>query len=456
MAKGTGKAAAGQADDVAKGASKATAGADEIPGGRPPRSADEVIADPKAVAKAESQIKNNVNDFDKLPPSKQQDLVRDQAIYDEYKLQAQSRTQNIADKINRGEDLSIDEMMEMKADPASMRTIKNLDKPDSYTGNLTRQEAENVQRQFESALESKVHQPAYNEVKNHLHGKYPNAKADEIRVTTVRTPGSDPHAININTDNDVIAERLVQGPHGPEWVEIPKTEWEDTYYKAFAEKSGFSVDKASERFPQTDWKKLDSAAQNKRWAKYHEEAAMDQFDLDAGRDFSSQRTWHIDEGTQAGRPMIEASPEEIARGVETVTIDGKEMRPSSAYELVQRRQGTLLDGEQLGLMEGHKIDAYWNAGDTPADVMKNQTEALEQLRKTANIAKTVEEAYGDMGYKVADMPKNMQEAIKVINNNNLSPATRAVRLQELGYSSPGDFMDKVTSRIGAIRTATKK
>ena len=49
----------------------------------------------------------------------------------------------------------------------------------------------------------------------------------------------------------------------------------------------------------------------------------------------------------------------------------------------------------------------------------------------------------------------MKQAIAVIKDNSLSPAARAARLQELGYSSPGDFLNKVSSRIGANRTALK-
>lgn len=345
--------------------------------------------------------------------------------------------------------------MEMKSDPASMRTLKNLREMDGLGSQLTQQEAEGIQREFNNVMDEYVHQPSYHTVEDHLHNRYPGVDPEGIRVRTVRTPGTEPTDFNINTDNDVIAERLVRGPNGPEWVEIPKSEWEDTYYKALAENSGFSVDEASRRFPQTDWANMDEAAQVRQWARHHEESAMDQFDLSAGRDFSDQRTWRIEDGDLPGRPMIEATPEEIARGVDTVMIDGKPMRPSTGYELVQRRQGNLLDSEQLSLMESHKVDEYWTAGSTPEEVMRNQTEAMEQLRKTASVAQTVESSYRDMGYRIEQMPKNMQEAIKVINNNSLSPAARAARLQELGYETPGDFLNKVTSRIGAIRTARR-
>ncbi len=455
IAKGAGKAASGT-DDIAKGTGKAAVGADDMAPKRPVRTADEVMADSRAVSQAEKQVQENIKDLDKLPASKQQELVREQAIYDEYKLQAQERTGAIADKVQRGEPLTVEDIMDMKADPASMRNLKNIQDVDGVGNRFTPQEAQNIQREFNKTMNEQIHQPSYKTVEDHLHKKYPGTDPNGIRCRSVRTPGSENVDININTDNDVIAERLVKGPNGPEWVEIPKAEWEDAYYKSFAENSGFSMDEAGKRFPDTDWAKMDDAAKYRQWAKHHEEAAMDQFDLAAGRDFSNQRTWHIDEGGQAGRPMIEATPEEIARGVETVNINGKQMRPSSGYELVQKGQGKLLDAEQLSLMEAHKIDEYWRTGNNPAEVMRNQTEAMEQLRKTADLAQTVEKSYHNMGYGVEKMPANMQEAIKVINNNNLSPASRAARLQELGYETPGDFLNKVSSRIGSIRGATKK
>jgi len=400
-------------------------------------------------------VQENIKDFDNLPPARREDLIREQAIYDEYKMQAEERAWNLADKVQRGEPLTVEEIMEMKSDPASMRTLKNLEEMDGLGSQLTPQESQAIQREFNRAMDEGIHQPSYRAVEDHLHGRYPGADPEGIRVRTVRTPGTEPTDFNINTDNDVIAERLVHGPNGPEWVEIPKAEWEDTYYRAFAERSGFSPDEAARRFPETDWANMDDATRFRQWAKHHEEAAMDQFDLSAGRDFSTQRTWRIPDGNQPGRPMIELTQDEIDQGVDFVMIDGKPMRPSTGYELTQRGQGTMLDPEQLSLMEGKKFDDYWNSGDTPSQVMRNQTEAMEQLRKTASVAESVEKGYRDMGYRVEPMPDNMKQAIAVIKDNSLSPAARAARLQELGYSSPGDFLNKVSSRIGAIRTALK-
>ncbi len=428
---------------------------DNLPLNRGCRTPDEVLADPAAVAQAERTVQQNIDNFDQLPPARQQELIREQAIYDEYRIQAEERVWNLAEKVQRGEPLTVEDIMEMKADPASMRTLKNLEEMDGLGSQLTPQEAQRIQREFNNVMDEYVHQPSYEVVKDHLHNRYPNVDPEGIRVRTVRTPGTEPTDFNINTDNDVIAERLVHGPNGPEWVEIPKAEWEDTYYRAFAENSGFSPDEAARRFPETDWANMDEAAQFQQWAKHHEEAAMDQFDLSAGRDFSSQRTWRIPDGNQPGRPMIELTQDEIDRGVDFVMIDGKPMRPSTGFELTQRGKGTMLDPEQLSLMEQKKFDDYWNSGDTPSQVMRNQTEAMEQLRKTANVAESVEKGYRDMGYRVEPMPDNMKQAIAVIKDNRLLPAVRAARLQELGYSSPGDFLNKVSSRIGAIRTALK-
>lgn len=147
---------------------------------------------------------------------------------------------------------------------------------------------------------------------------------------------------------------------------------------------------------------------------------MDQFDPMAARDFSDQRTAILN-GERPEGPLLDR--------------EGRLLRDP-------------LDSEQLGMMEKHKMNDYWNKGDTPAEIMKNQTESLEQLRKTARLADSLKGC-------TQSMPPNMQEAVKVINNNDLSPALRIARLQELGYQSPGDLTEKLTSRIGAYRIGNR-
>jgi len=472
IAKELGRATSGGGDDLAKGTGKATPGSDDMgagagkadipkvpdgpdapretagaggdgpghPGGRAPgvgdaggpqddiiidrpinpnaRTPEEVLTDPATVARAENTVQNNIDDFDKLPPAQQQELIGEQAIYDEYKVQVQERNYNLADKVQRGEPLTVRDIMEMKADPASMRTLKNLERTEGIGAELGELRSRQVQSEFNEVLDTQIHQPSYRAVEDHLSARYNGA---EIRCNTVRTPGTEHTPWNINTDNDVIAERLVIHPDGTtEWVEIPKSEWEDVYHEAFARNSGFSVDEAAHRFPSRDWANMDDATRYREWANQHEEAPMDVYDPMGARDFSNQRTAILN-GERPDGPLFDR--------------DGNLLRDP-------------IDAEQLGMMEKHKANDYWNRGDTPAEIMKNQTESLEQLRKTANVARNLEGG-------IHNMPPNMQEAIRVINNNDLSPALRGARLRELGYDTPGNLAEKLTSRIGSFRAGNR-
>lgn len=409
----------------------------------------------RAQAAAHSTVRGSVEHFDDLPDATKADLLSEQARYQEYRLQAEENVWGIADKTLRGEDLTVDDLMRLKSDQASMRTLKKIEQMEGLGSQLTPQEARGVQTAFNQAMEEKVYRPSYGQVEDHIRTKYPDLEADQVRCRTVRTPGSDPKQWSINTDNDVVVEKLVPGPNGPEWVEIPKSEWEDVYYEAFADNSGYNLAEARRRFPHADWDSMDQSMRLQQWAKFHEETPMDQFDLSAARDFSDQRTAMIPPSPTHGRPMIEVTQAELDSGVDYVIVDGKAMRPSTGYELTRRGQGTMIDPQQLGLMEQHKFDQYWNAGSTPAEVMRNQTEALEQLGKTAAIAHTVERSYQDMGYRIVPMPENMRTAIEVVTDNRLAPAVRAQRLQGLGFETPGALLDKIVGRIDAIKIARK-
>ncbi|MDR3585078.1 MAG: hypothetical protein P4L59_07100 [Desulfosporosinus sp.] len=472
IARGGGKAVSNSTDDIAKGEGRATSEGseeitrsvktgdasktpdvpDHIPEGinRGARTPEQVLDDPAAMVKAEKTMQANVKDYDKLPPNRQQELVREQVIYDEYKRQAEEKTWNISDKVQRQEDITVEDILEMKADPASMRTLKNIEQVDGLGAELGTGGSRQVQTKFNDVLNENVYQPSYRDVESHLSGRYNGA---EIRVQTVRTPkaGQECNPWDINTDNDIVAQRLVNGPNGPEWVEIPRGEWEKEYYESYAKHTGFTVDQATSRFPNEKWSGMTEPQQVKKWAELHGEEPADVGMLAGGRDFSNQRTAMLN----GERPMREATPRELERGIESVTIDGKEMVPVSTSELVQRGQTTLLDSEQLSMMEKYKINEEWNKLGSPADIMKNQTESMEQLSKAAEATQGLENSYRNMGFKVEQMPDNMQQAIKVVKNNSLSPAARAARLQELGYPTPGDFVEKVTSRMGAIRAARR-
>lgn len=72
-------------------------------------------------------------------------------------------------------------------------------------------------------------------------------------------------------------------------------------------------------------------------------------------------------------------------------------------------QRELLDAEAFGMMEKYKVNHYWEKGD-----IVNKTEALEQLRKAGNQIKNIEQGYKNMGYKISDMPSNMEKGLDII------------------------------------------
>ena len=434
VAAGTGKAAKGGAGDVTAGAGKAAKGGGEDLAGavrkgktdpgapkgldQSARTQTDVLKDPKATAKAKQSLTDKIQNFDKLPDAQKRQLIKDQTLYDKYSMQAEDRNWKLANKVMSGETVSVKDVLEMKADPTSIRKLKDIHQIGGLGKELGDSGAKNVQVKFNETLQTKIYDPAYKDVSKALQGKY-----GEVKVGTIRTPGKEYHKWDINTDNDIVARHKIVGPDGKvEWKEIPRSEWEDTYFKSYARNTGFDPQDAAKRFPQENWGKMSQTEQYRKWGELHGESPTDVYHPEATRDFSTERTAIL-----GGKAPGQAPAAQATKG-----------------------QGTLLDSEGLGMMEKNKIDHYWNKGD-----LRNQTEAMEQLKKASAQAQKLEDGYKAMGYKINDMPDNMQKAIKAIGDNSLSPASRAARLAELGYDSPGDFVEKLTGRIGALKLARK-
>ena len=53
------------------------------------------------------------------------------------------------------------------------------------------------------------------------------------------------------------------------------------------------------------------------------------------------------------------------------------------------------------------------------------------------------------------MPSNMEKGLDIINDRSLAPDTRAELLKSLGYDTPGDFVNKLTSRLSSLKIAKK-
>ncbi len=437
VAQGAGKGVAGSSDDISEAAAKGAAGsgdetADALESVRKrlensddfnrltPEQQNRLVNDVVGRQKAQDAVSNKIDRFKDLPANRQEDLVTQQQIYDEYRVQTEENTWKLADKLQRGEPITVDDVLNMKADPASMRTMKDMEHVDGLGTELGVGGVHQTQTEFNNVMNQQIYQPSYNDVQSHLSARYGGA---EIRVQTVRTPkpGQECHPWDINTDNDIVAQRLVDGPDGPEWVEVPPSEWEDVYFKSYAQNTNFNTDTAAARFPDEKWGSMTPAEQYKRWGELHGESPTDVYSMEGARDFSTQRT---------------------------AILNGESPGVATSGQAAQG-QGTLIDSEGLGLMEKNKVNHYWEE-----NTMKSQTEALEQLRKTGEQAINLEQGYRCMGYKIADMPNGMQKAIAVINDRSLSPTTRMVQLQELGYETPGDLAEKLASRIGALKIAS--
>ena len=366
----------------------------------------------------QKKIESKIEDFDKIPKEKQTEIIKKQAEYEEYKMQAEEKVWKLSDKkIKNHEDITVDDILDLKADPAAMRILKDVDKVDGIKGDLGSEGAKKIRMEFNEAIDSKVHQPSYREVEGQLSSKY-----GEVRLETVRTPEAKA-PWDVNTDNDVVALRKVTNPDGTEeWVEIPRDEWEKLYYKAYGDRTGYSPEQAAQKFPCVDWNKLDDAGKVQKWAELHGENATDVYHPEAARDFNTQRTAIL-----KGNAPDCATARQAALG-----------------------QRELLDAEAFGMMEKYKVNHYWEKGD-----IVNKTEALEQLRKAGNQIKNIEQGYKNMGYKISDMPSNMEKGLDIINDRSLAPDTRAELLKSLGYDTPGDFVNKLTSRLSSLKIAKK-
>jgi len=417
----------------------------------------------KGTGKAISGSSDNIAkvDYDKLPTGKQKELMESQSNYDDYIETAGNKGKNLAAKVKNGEEITTEDLLNMKSDPATMRKFKEVQE----LTNLPEAEAQKIQTAFNEAIDKKIYKPSYDDVQSHLKEKiddainkkltnpsdadvqshlknesyYRNLKAKygddiqvDVTVETIRTPGKEYHPWDINTDNDIHSVLTIKDKNGNilETREIPRSDWEDVYFKSYSKNTGmlddagnFNIELAKERYPDVEWEKMANDAERcKGWAELHEEAPTDVYHPEAARDFSTEKTAILNGNAP------KTAPAGAAKGA----------------------QATLLDSQQLGQMESYKIGRYWNEGS-----VKSQTEALEQLGKLGNQTKGLEKGYLDMGYNIEPMPLKMEAAIEIAKNRNLSPSMRAAKLEELGFDGPADLANKLAGRIHSLKIAQK-
>jgi len=324
--------------------------------------------------------------------------------YKKYMDDAQKKADDITSTVESGKEPSVDQALDNMSDPAAMRKLKNA--------------PENVRKSF-IETQKKILEPTNQDVESFLGKKHPG---EEFRVESVRTPGKKYDPAGINTDNDIHALRKVTHSDGSvSWEEVPKSEWEQTYHDSFAEHSGFSVEKAKQRFSDVDWDSMTPQQQTRKWGELHQQEPGDVYQPTAGRDFKQG-------GSGAG-----------------------EVGGDSTHAAAKKGEGRLGDAEQLGMMEKEKFTSQWNKG-----TISDQKEALEQLSKQGRETEALIKGY-QKNYQVSDLSPKMKQALKVIGDNDLSPLERAARVRQLGFKGgPAQVSELLGKKIESLKIAKPK
>ena len=353
-------------------------------------------------------------------------IADDIADYSKYKSGVKNQASVIDNKIRTGEPLSNDDIRKVLRDPSVSRELKNSH-PD-------------IQKSYQEALEKQIYTPAKKNTASKLEADIaadikkkfgPDAKVD-IEIESIRTPGKKGSVIN--ADNDLTGKITVTDASGKKiTMEIPSEKVSKVYNEEFAKASGmikdgkFDITKAKAEMPDgvtiigadgkpktIPWEKASTEQQLEAFAKKHGQEVTDVRSAEAAIDFNASKN---------------------ASGVSNV---GQLKSGVSSAKLV--------DPEGLAKMEQYKINSYFNKGG-----IANQTEAYEQLAKMGKLTNELTGAYQKLGYNASSLPSNMQKALDIASNRNLSPGARTLELKKLGFDGPGDLANKLSSRIEGLQ-----
>ncbi|WP_073335831.1 hypothetical protein [Clostridium grantii] len=369
----------------------------------------------------EPEINKKKEDFYKQHEKKDFDtktIDETDAEYKKYLEDIEARKNKIIDKA-QNKDITKEDILEIKSDPGTMRDVKTT--------------PEEVRKEINKAMNEKIYKPSYDEVREKAVQKL-GGNLKDYKVQSVRTPGKKYTLADLNTDNDIVLMKKVMGPDGKlKWEEVPADKWKNDYFEAYGKNTNvlkdgkFDVEMAKGKYKNVDWDSMDDAAKLKKWAEIHGETPTDVFDPEAAVDFSKQN-----------------------KGI----LRGTDVSEESILK-INNETGTLVDAEGLGKMEQYKVTHYWDKGD-----VVSQKEALIQLEKMSDLSKSIEGKYNDMirtgkidsRYSIKPMSKEMNEGLKIIKNNNLSPTRRDFELRKLGFDGPVDFADKLSIRLEFLKT----
>ncbi len=319
-----------------------------------------------------------------------------QTEYDAYKAAGDFKAKDITKTVEKGGELTQEQVLDSMSDPATMRVIKKA--------------PEAVQREFNLHQTREVYNPVYDDVTSFMKNKQPGGT---FRMGSVRTPGQKSLT---NTDNDAILQELVKTKDGmPYWKEVPAKEWESAYYESFSKRTGFDLDKAQVRFPEKNWKGMSLEEQQKTWTEAHGQECMDVKNPEAAQAFSDQPTVMDPKWQPGGKSPV--------------------------------ADGRMVDAQGLGMMEEYKVLKGWKEG-----TLKAQTEAMEQGGKLCTLSKKLTNQYMQRTGKNVRIPEEFKAGEQILNMRNVSPKIRDAALKELGFKGGyEDFMKKLSSWTGGLQ-----
>jgi len=278
---------------------------------------------------AENRVKNEIKDVDDLPPGKKDELINAQREYDEALGNAKDNTQKMIDDVNikNEQKKHYDGLKDVDDDTQKIiddfNSKKAISKEDviNSRGSIETRAAQgekigdagrasdvpgNFVEEYNSTLKD-VQRKSYDDMIDDLR-KNSDYADSELRIKEISTPGKRPvdelkQAENIyypgdksadnlripdkiNADNDFTVQ--IKNKRG-EWEEIPHKDFENIYYEKYAERSGFTTDKAKDLYPDANWDNMTPDEQIRKWGERQGEMPTSISHQEGIRDFSTER-----------------------------------------------------------------------------------------------------------------------------------------------------------------------
>jgi tetratricopeptide (TPR) repeat protein len=300
---------------------------------------------------------------------------------------------------------SQEDVLAIMRDPSQVRALKNASREVQEAFHNTR---EAIYRQHDQSLVTFVK------------SNQPELKGRVVRVLEFRTPGQDGRSLNTDRDYRVCYLHQDSKTGKESWIEVDRRKWENHSYQTFARLTGGPSDEVAAR----------------EWAAQHQQLATDKSHLEASPAFTDQaKVWNA----------------------QTRQFEAVQVVPNIVAVKSGQAGVSLKDPQALGRMYQVKV----------ADA-KFKHEAFVQAQKAVNELSALRQGYEAQQRDVGNLPAPLAEAMKVVikanqalaaDPNRRNPKALAAAektLQEHGFQSLGDFMDKLGGQFESLKFAKAK